>query len=324
MTSAISDYFGRLASEFGRGWTRFWFIPSDPRVLCAMRPLIGLLVVYLHATLSLDLVSFFGPRGLLPAAEIAPLEASTFSYLNYLSTPGELWTVHLLGLAVLLLFTAGVWTRVSSVLALVVFLSDVNRAPMITSCTESIAAMVMLYLCLAPCGQQYSIDAWRAARARAAEPNALAEAPGATLSTTATIATRLIQLNLALLVGMMAFSQLSGEVWWLGTGTWWLIARSESRLVDLTDLYAWPKLIELWTHAVVLFELAFATLVWVPLARPLLLGVGVVIWSSLALVTGDVPFALAMMIASMAFVSPRLLPACCSEKRPQQVAVALG
>jgi hypothetical protein len=48
-------------------------------------------------------------------------------------------------------------------------------------------------------------------------------------------------------------------------------------------------------------------LVWKPLARPLLLALGVVVWASLALVTGDVTFAAAMCVASLAFVSPAVL-----------------
>ena len=321
MTNAVFDYFRRLAAGFGRGWTSFWFTPSDPSVLSLIRLLIGAVVVYLHATLSFDLVELFGAGGLLPAADIAPLEAGTWSYLNYLSTPGELWTVHLIGLIVCVLFMVGFWTRLTTVLALVVFLADVNRAPMITGCTESIAAMLMCYLCLAPCGRRFSIDARLAARSRT--PESQSGVATNELSTTATIATRLIQIHLAMLVGVMAFSQLSGEVWWIGTGMWWLIARQESRLIDLSWLYAWPKVIEFWTHAVVLFELCFATLIWVPLARPLLLACGALVWTSLALVTGDITFAIALVIASLAFLSPNVLSDCCTPAadRPRQAAV---
>ena len=60
--------------------------------------------------------------------------------------------------AVLVLFTIGAWTRVTSILSLVVFLSDVNRAPMITGLTEPVVAMLLLYLCLAPCGRYFSLD----------------------------------------------------------------------------------------------------------------------------------------------------------------------
>ena len=305
----ISAYFQRLAAGFGQGWTLFWFTPSDAATLSAIRLLTGAIVVYLHATLTFDLVAFFGPQGLLPVSDIAPLEGNSWSYLNYLSTPSELITVHLLGLAVLVLFMAGLWTRVTTVLALVVFLSDVNRAPVLTSLTEPIAAMVILYLCLAPCGRYYSIDAWFRRRKKS-DPR-LPEPPVESLSTMTTIATRLIQVHLVLFVAMMGLSKLSGDVWWIGTGMWWLLSREESRLADLTWLHRMPLLLDAWTHLVVLFELAFPILIWAPLARPLLLALGVFVWASIALVTGDIPFALMMCVASLAFISPQGMQGCC-------------
>ncbi len=309
MMRAVIDYFQRLADALGQGWTRFWFTPSDPAALSAIRLVVGAIVVYLHATLSFDLVAFFGPAGLLPVVDIAPLEGNVFSYLNYLSTPAELWTAHLAGLAILVMFAVGLWTRLTAVLALVVFLSDVNRAPMITSLTEPIAAMVMLYLCLAPCGRRYSLDAVLARRKPTDPRKVAADEP---LSTMATISTRLIQVHLALFVAMMGFSKLSGDVWWIGTGMWWLMSRPESRLVDFTWLHRTPMLIDAWTHLVLLVELAFPILIWVPLARPLMLALAVLVWVSIALVTGEVTFALMMMAASLAFVSPAVFQACCS------------
>jgi hypothetical protein len=305
MIGHVTGYFSRLSGGFGRGWTRFWFTPSDPATVSAIRLLAGAIVVYLHATLSFDLIAFFGPDGLLPAADISPLEGDTFSYLNYLTTPAELWAVHVLGLVVLVLFAAGVLTRATSILALVVFLSDIHRAPMITGRTELILAMVLVYLCLAPCGQRFSIDALLRAR----KGPLLGVAPPE-LSTTATIAARLMQVHLALLVAMMGLSQLAGDVWWNGLGMWFLITREQSRLVDFTWLHASPFLIDSWSHAVVFFELSFPVLVWIPLARPLMLALGLVIWTSLALVTGDVTFALAMCVASLAFVPPSLVRSC--------------
>jgi hypothetical protein len=317
MIQSVSQYFARLTAAFGQGWTRFWFTPSDPATVSGIRLLAGLVAVYLHATLAMDLIAFFGPDGLLPAADISPLEGETFSYLNHLSMPAELWVVHLLGLAVLVLFAAGFWTRVTSILALVVFLSDVHRAPMITGPTESVLAMVMLYLCLAPCGRRFSIDALLAAH-----KGPLLGVGHPQLSTAATIVTRLIQVHLALLVAMMGFSQLGGDVWWNGLGMWFLITREQSRLVDFTWLHATPKAIDFWSHAVVLFELAFPLLAWIPLARPLLLAVGLVIWTSLAMVTGDVTFALMLCIASLAFVPPALVVSLVDFWRPGSRAAA--
>jgi len=307
MTYQVLDYFKRLSGAIGEGWTQFWFTPSDPATLSAIRFFTGLIVVYLHATLSFDLIALFGPNGMLPAADMAPLEAGSFSYLNYVSAPNELWATHLLGLAILILFAVGFWTRLTTVLGLIVFLSDIHRAPMITSLTEPIAAMVMCYLCLAPCGRRFSLDHWLALRAAR---NSHARTSTNELSTSATIATRLIQVHLALIILMMGFSKLSGEPWWNGMGAWLLIAREDSRLVDFTWLHTTPKLFDFWTHAIVAFELAFPLLIWLPLARPLLLALGLAIWTSLALLTGEITMALMLAVASLAFVSPDYLVAC--------------
>ncbi len=297
MMRQVTGYLSRLSRDFGDSWTRFWFTPGDPATVAAIRVLAGGLLVYLHATLLFDLDAFFGPDGLLPPGEIAMLEANTFSYLNYLTSPTELWAVHLLGLAVLVAFAAGYWTRVTSIASLVVFLSTVHRAPIITGRTEAVLAMLLLYLCIAPCGRRFSLDARLAARKtrRAAEPE---------LSTAATIATRLIQVHLCLLVAMMAFSQLSGEIWWSGAGIWFLITRPQSRLVDLSGLESSPLVVDALSHLLVGFELLFPVLVWIRMFRPLMLGAGVFIWTLLALITGDLTFTLALLAASLAFVRP--------------------
>jgi hypothetical protein len=53
---------------------------------------------------------------------------------------------------------------------------------------------------------------------------------------------------------------------------------------------------------IVAFELAFPLLVWKPLARPLMLGLGVIVWSTVAVLSGLIPFCLLMMIANLAFI----------------------
>jgi hypothetical protein len=103
---------------------------------------------------------------------------------------------------------------------------------------------------------------------------------------------------------MMAIGKLAGEVWWNGQGMWWMIARPEMRLVDWTSLAAYPKIVAVWTHAQVAFELGFAILVWNRAARPGLLALAVVAWLLLAPVTGLVTFSLMMLVANLAFVSP--------------------
>ncbi len=132
------------------------------------------------------------------------------------------------------------------------------------------------------------------------------------LSSSANVATRLMQVHLALIYFAMAMAQLREETWWQGTAVWWMMAKSDSRLVDLTFLnrafdgmglgQAFVYLINFLTHIIVLYEFCFAFLIWNSLARPILLMLGVFIWTGLALICGSVSFAILMMIASLAFL----------------------
>ena len=63
-----------------------------------------------------------------------------------------------------------------------------------------------------------------------------------------------------------------------------------------------------WAHAIVYFELAFPILVWNRLARPLILALAAVGWLSLALATGSLLLALALLVASASFVSAEIFP----------------
>ena len=78
-----------------------------------------------------------------------------------------------------LLFTVGLWTRVTSVLALVVAISYAHRVPAATFGLDQINVMLTLYLTIGGSGQALSVDRWLAARRRgaAAPPRARARRP---------------------------------------------------------------------------------------------------------------------------------------------------
>jgi hypothetical protein len=312
------EYWSELTERFGAGWNRFWFEPSDPLPLCAMRPLVGLVAWLLVFSYTPDLVRLFGPEGLLPIELVNQLRGddwTSFSYFNHLHTPAELQMVHYVGLAVVGLFTVGLFTRVTAVLSLIVVLSYIHRAPMLTGQVEPIAAMLLAYLCLGPSGAYLSVDRWLKRRrtksmAAGAAEDYLAVVP----SMWATLAVRLVQVHLCVIYLMMGLAKLSGpnQTWWEGDSVWWLAARPGTRLVDLTDVLARHEyLVNAWTHLIPAFELAFPILVWNRLARPLLLVLAVPIWLSLALVSGLPLFCSLMLIGNLAFVSPAAWRACC-------------
>ena len=218
-------------------------------------------------------------------------------------------------MAVLLLFTAGVMTRVTSVVSLIVMLSYFHRAPMITAQVEPIIAMLMFYLCLGPAGAAVSVDAWLQDRKRRVD---LRLKPDEALTVTprwsATVVLRLIQIHLCAFYLMAFLAKVSGgglgNVWLRGEAMWWVIAEPDMPLVDFTWLARYPALIDIWTFAVLLFELSFPLLVWNRLLRPVMLAISVPMWISLALATGLTTYAAAMLIGGLAFVDPTWIRSC--------------
>jgi uncharacterized membrane protein YphA (DoxX/SURF4 family) len=318
-------YCATLVDRFGRGWNRFWFAPSDPAPLGVVRIATGCLALYWLISLSPDLTTFFGPQGLLPIG----LQETLFgtenfrpSYYNYLDSPAQLWAAHLIGVAIVAAFTAGLFTRATSILALVVVLATIHRAPQITGQFEPVLTMLMFYLCLGPCGGRYSLDALRRRRADS-DGQTVESAAREWRSTWATISVRLIQVHLSVIYLMMGIGKLADPtgVWWMGEAMWWL-ARPDSRLVDFSWLADHPYVLNAWTHAQVLFELGFGVLIWNRLARPLLLAAAVPMWTLVALASGWTPFCLLMLSANLAFVSPRLLTAVLARRTPAAEAPA--
>jgi hypothetical protein len=305
VSQLIADYFRELVDKTGQGWNRFWYWPSDALPLGILRAVTGLFALYWLISFTPDLVRFFGPTGLLPADAVAEFRGTWFgfSYLNLMSSPGELMGVHWAGVLVLLAFTLGIYARISAILALIVVLSYMHRAPMITSQFEPVLAMVMFYLCLGPCGDFCSIDAWLAKRK---QPQPLPSKH----KTSATVVLRLLQVHLALIYFSMALAKMGGDAWISGEATWWLAARPESRMVDLTGvLQPYPRLVSGWSNLILVFEFLFPVLVWPRLTRPMVLAWSVLHWTGLALLTGNAPWCGLMLAAGIAFVPGEVLRA---------------
>jgi hypothetical protein len=293
--------------ELSVGWNRFWFTPASPLPLCALRIGVGACLVLYLLILSPDVVVWMGKQGMIPAELYRQLvlgndPVNRFAYwsiFNVLPSNGAVLAVHYLFLLVAILFTAGVLTRVTSVLAFVGLLQYIHHAPFITSQVEPLLSMLLMYLCLGPCGAAFSFDAWRkspAERHRALEP-----------SWTANVSLRLIQVHLALFYLMMATAKLQGDVWWRGDAIWTLMSATRSRLLDWSGIRNSGYLINFWTHMHVLYELTFAALIWPRLTRPFMLWAGVVMWVLMLLASGLVTYSLLMIVASLAFVPLSML-----------------
>lgn len=304
-------YFNDLFAAFGGAWNRFWFSPADALPCSVLRIVVGLLAIAHFLTLGIDLDRWFSNDGLLPMSVVSSLVDVRradgtiepnyhVTYLGYFNTPGQLWFVHAAAIVVAAAFTAGILTRVSGLLTCAAMLAYVHRAPMIAGHLEPVLGFLLIYLCIAPSGTYFSVDRWFAGRK---QPGGLSSDQP---SLWANLSLRLIQVHTAMFFLMMGLTKLNGEGWWDGVAIWSLLAQTQSRPLDLSFFQRSGQIgeyfVNFWTHAVVYYELAFPVLIWNRHARPLLLGLGVVIWISLILASGLLLFGLTILAATAAFI----------------------
>ena len=302
--SLVVEYFRQLRVQTAAGWNRFWFTPADPATLCLIRILAGSMILYTHAVWSLDLQGFFGPRGKISSQFAHGFHGGPWAWTHFdwgwgwFQTPEGMWSAHALALVIMVLFTVGLWTRVTSVLTFLITVSYAHRAPVALFGLDQINAMLAMYLMVGPSGSAYSADRWLALRHGVDPP---------VESVAANLSVRLIQLHMCVIYLFAGFSKLQGESWWDGTAMWLSLANYEYQTLDLTWLGQWPLVINLLTHAVVLWEVTYCVLVWPRLTRPLVLALAVPVHMGIAVCMGMITFGLIMLVGNLAFVSPPLV-----------------
>ncbi len=300
----LGNYFTRFSDTISESWNRFWFQKDSPKAVSVLRIVAGVVALIYALSFTSELAIWFADGGIMPidrtnrliGADDPTVPVYQWSLFKLAHSATQLYVLHAIAIVSILLFTIGFQARFTAVAATIFVLSYAERAPMLMGLLEPLLCPVMIYLCLAPCGAYYSVDAWL--RARKGDTEAIPPSFGAH------IAVRLIQVHLVAFYWMMAFAKLGNPVWWNGEAMWWLIAQPENRLIDLTFLRAseGTRLIVFgWTHMVVFFELAFGLLIWFRIWRPLLTALAVLHWTGLGLVTGHWEFAILMIGLSFAF-----------------------
>ncbi|MFT5524269.1 MAG: hypothetical protein ACI9G1_003631 [Pirellulaceae bacterium] len=289
-------------SDSVQAWDRFWFAPSRPHTLAAIRVLAGAMLFYTHLVWAMDLSAFLGPDSWLSADLAARLTRSefAFSHLAYIQSPALLWTSHIAALVVFILFTVGYKTRVMAVLSWLLALSYCHRLSGALFGLDQVNVMLAMYLMLGPCGAVYSVDRWLEKR------KGTAWVPE---TTSANLAIRLIQIHLCVIYLFGGIGKMRGEFWWDGSAVWFSLANYEYQSLDVTWLGLSPMLIAVMTHLTVFWETFYGVLIWPKMTRPLMLIMAVLVHGGICLFLGMITFGTAMLIANLAFVAPPTIEA---------------
>ncbi len=280
---------------FVRAWDSFFFQAADPTPLGWLRVVVGLLLLWDFAWLGVDLRAWLGPDGWAdPAVVRSFLPPGAWSLWLWLPEGGIL-PVFAAGLVVLVLFTIGLGSRVTAVLAWAFVVSTNRRVPVMLFGFDNIVATWLLYL--AACGasgRALSIDQLIARR----RGGSSRPAP----SVAANLGLRLVQLHLCLIYASAGLAKLQGTPWWDGSAIGMLLGNSEFRTFDQSFLADYPTLLQLATHATVFLEIVYPILIWFRAWRSWMLAGAVLMHLGIATSMGLTEFSLAMAAGNLAFV----------------------
>jgi hypothetical protein len=311
MIAAIREYL----AEAWEAWNEFWFAPSSPTTLSAIRVLAGAMLFYTHLVWSKGLTDFFGENGWLPQqlmhhihqagadpdgpGPAVPAARWIWTHFDYVHSPTWMWTLHIVALVVFFLLTIGFFSRTMALLSFLFAVSYANRiTPGAYFGLDKINCMLAMYLMVGPCGARYSIDRlWRLRRGNNEVPP----------TSSANLAIRLIQVHMCIIYLFSGIGKIQGEPWQFGEATWLSFDMAEYRSLDMSWLLNHPLLMNFMTHVTVFWELSYCALVWPALTRPWVLLMAVLVHLGIALALGMPTFGLVMLIGNLAFVSPKMV-----------------
>lgn len=311
-----------------RSWTAFWFTPIDPIGLHAVRLLTGILLIAWLLPFAGRQNALFGLQGWLdlPAyKEVAGLTANitqsvgltqTFGWsLLYLcgSNPALLTAVYWLSLGVLLLFTLGVWTRLTAVLSWVVVVSFTWN-PILNYDADCLLVILTFYLMvgylLLGQGRQGQ-SLW--SRLLGSRDTLLfgkrsAQREGLK-SVGANVALRLLQVHFAIVIVTSGLHKLQFGDWWAGIALWYPLnppfkATVDSVRAQASDAGFTMTVLSFAAYVTFAWQLGLPFFAWRPRWRPVLLGGAVLGWLGAAYYWEVPLFGPAIFIGCLSYLRP--------------------
>ena len=283
-----------FSQQIGTAWNAFWFLPADGRPLAVIRILTAVLGLVLWSSYAADLQRWFGPEGIVSPEVMATWRrAYGVSLFDAATTAASLWALYGLGFAAFASLLVGLGTPIAAPLAAVLWVSILHRGPMLISPADDVLAILLWCLVIGRSGDHLSLDA-RLRRARGTTP------PGPSVRNR--LALSLLGVHASGITIAAVLAQLKGDIWWDGTAAWWLLSGREEAPVSLmAAMAASDYLTNLLTHAITLFEIAFAAGVWVVGLRSSLVALGIVAWPLIGWLAGDLAWGCGMATLGLAW-----------------------
>jgi hypothetical protein len=300
--------FGRdMMAAVGDGWFRFWFQSRSTTPLELARIGIGAALLLHYAMATPYLLEVWGDAGWMPRSVALenledPWRQSVFFYF---AAPWQWIAFHALFLLCCAAFTVGWRTSWVKWIVLVGQISYDYRNTSVTYGVDIILACLLVILCAAPIGRAMSLD--RARAVRAAKRDNLHSVPPQFSSPWAGACTRLMQIQMAVLLLYSGLGK-RGDDWWSGDAVWSVFTTNEfynPAVVGLLAHQYW--LVNVATYMTILIEIAYPFLIWQRRTRPYQLAAAVSLHVLFATLMGLIYFSVVMIMGQMSFVRPEWL-----------------
>ncbi|HQR08387.1 MAG TPA: hypothetical protein PLN21_16275 [Gemmatales bacterium] len=235
-------------------WKNFWFLPRQTLGLHAVRMIFGILLLCWLLPFAGYVNDFFGLNGWFDTAAYAEaskagrelIDSKSWSLLYLVANnPGALHAVYWGSVAVLVLFTLGLFTRITAVLTWLIVVSFTAN-PLIEVDTDVFFRLIAFYLMVA-----YLVIDWLRTDLNEVQKIftpfqhsvvAMFKSQESTpRSSAATVTLRLLQVHFALAVVMMGLHKLQVAEWWGGFTFWYPLHRpSQTTAEAIIDFRARP------------------------------------------------------------------------------------
>jgi len=245
----------------------------------------------------------------------------TFSIWYHISDPESMAVAHVVMLFIMLLFTLGVFTRVTSVLTWLAAVSYIHRTQQVLFGMDTMMNILLFYCMIGNSGAALSIDRlvnrYRAVNASLArfgtiEPATQEYLNAPPLSVSAGFALRLIQVHFCFIYMASGMSKLKGAAWWNTTAYWDTVANPEFTPIHYTwyeavlrsivsSRPAFAVISAIGVGFTIFAEFGLPFLVWSRL-RPYIVILGLFLHAGIAVFMGLWIFSLFMMTMLLAYI----------------------
>ncbi len=298
----VLNHFVELGPEFRRALVNFLYtLPSDP----------------VERAKRIDYLDYWNNE----PDKVVRTGHSIFSIWFHVTDPTQMALVHAAVLVAILLFTLGLFTRVTSALVWVAVVGYIHRTQQVLFGMDTMMNILLFYLMIGNSGAALSLDRviarYRAARASLARTGAIDAPTRAFLavpppSKGAGFALRLIQVHFCFIYVAAGLSKLKGPAWWDGHAVWDVMVNPEFTLMqyewyertlravaNIKPLYYAAVALSSWSTLFI--EIAGPFLLWTRL-RWFIIFLATAMHAGIAVLMGLNLFELLMIVMLLAFL----------------------